>query len=219
MQFLSSRSRGGEKEKRKRKRTGEGETRGTTTARAQPRVSQCPLTTDGCWRTGRPRYTSRLGSLARTIQRRERYICEPIPDIYMHRAPTGFCTIVEMPPFTKLKLYRGKSVLPCLVLNSGFHVFARQKPRLAVTLRYCNTCRALFHSISHIYRCIQFFSRSKRFCKETILDLQNSSFLFPLKILISFKLFVKNTYNLYIYIKEYKINIKFPQKNFFLCIM
>lgn len=55
--------------------------------------------------------------------------------------------------------------------------FCATKPRLAVTLRYCNTCRALFHSISHIYRCIQFFSRSKRFCKETILDLQNSSFL------------------------------------------
>lgn len=161
--------------RRKRERgrqTGDGETRGTATTRAQPRVSQCPLTTDGCWRTGRPRYTSRPGSPAHTIQRYivERYICEPIPDIYicMHCARAGFCTIVEMPPFTKLKLYRGKSVLPCLVLNNGSHVFCATKPRHAVTPRYCNA----LYSILYIHRCIQFFSRRKWFCKEIIWDLQ-----------------------------------------------
>lgn len=92
--------------------------------------------------------------------------------------------------------------------------FCATKSRLAVTPRYCNTHRALFHSISQIYRCIQFFSRHKRFYKEIILDLQ---ILFPLKILKNFKLFVKNTlahkkatYNFYIY--RNKINIKFQKK-------
>lgn len=89
-------------------------TRGTTTARARERVSQCPLTTDGCRRTGRPRYTStRLSSVRITYR-----VIYVFP-IHMHRARAGFCTIVRTAATvavgTKLKLYRGKSVLPWLV--------------------------------------------------------------------------------------------------------
>lgn len=60
-----------------------------------------------------------------TSHRRAIYMWTYSRYIHMHRARAGFCTIVEMPPFTKLKLYRGKSILQCLVLNSGSHVFMR----------------------------------------------------------------------------------------------
>lgn len=115
---------------------GDGETRGTTTTRAQPRVSQCPLTTDGCCRTGRPRYTSKPGSLARTIQRRAIYICEPIPDIY------ASCTRVAILHNRRDAAVHEVKTIPWKI---GFTVprfkqrvprFCATKPRLATTPRY-----------------------------------------------------------------------------------